>query len=845
MNTISSPSAQSVPSGCLSCNQTLLSRLLLLILGLALPGLPTAGLSADGANLWGSDGIKLDEEVSPHSVWNGGVVSDGDGGAIAVWVQALDLTPSTYSAMLRAQRINASGNKVWAGGGIGYYVSSRATCHDPAVAPDGAGGLLVAWWTGQSFVDGIYAQRLNASGTPLWGSSDVKVGVWLGNTGGPRIVPDNIGGAFVGWAHRLTHLQPSGALDAPGLEGIEIIPGTEQNTYKMVSDGTGGSLPTPVPGGIFAVWSTAGGQLVAQRVKAGLQWGPSGMVVATHGGIVGYDLARDGSGGLLLCWVATDGAHPYRYTVRAQRLDVNGNKLWAPAGVIVLDSDVVAGSYSAPYYSAPAVTADGAGGAIATWLDNRNWGVVSPLGLTNYYSDLYAQRVDAGGARAWTPSGVLLPPYILGQGALGGQGEPRIVSDTRYGAMVVYDDNGGWNWDIAGTRLNANGLKYWSQWIRWDGSSPSNPGLPQRSVQTAFDASGALPKGAVLVWDESEGGHHRVYAQKVELDLNTSPTLANDACTGAIPLTENVYYVQSTANATDDGYSPCLGRTRTKGVWFTYTPTQTGTATVDTCPSDFDNNLEVFVGGCGGLTSIGCNEDSFSCPNYWQASFSFACVAGTTYLIYAGGYNGQSGNLQIRARTSQTLANDFCSGAIALTENVYHVQSTASATDDGDSACLGRPRTKGVWFTFTPRANGKATVDTCPSDFDTNLEVFTGGCGALTSVGCNEDSWGCSAYWQAFHTFPCAAGTTYLIYAGGYNGQSGNLQIRVRMPVLYWHRHPSHVLNLSWVTGYILQSASSLTPERWTDVSEGVNTNGPTCSFSASMSDSTRYFRLR
>jgi hypothetical protein len=561
----------------------------------------------------------MDEEVSPHSVWNGGVVSDGDGGAIILWIQALDLTPSTYSAMLRAQRINGSGNKVWAGGSTGIYVSSRATCHEPAVAPDGSGGLLVAWWTGQSFVDGIYAQRLNASGALLWGASDVKVGTSLGSAGGPRIVPDNIGGAFVGWAHRLTHLQPSGALDAPGLEGIELIPGTEQNGYKMISDGTGGTFPTPVPGGIFAVWSAAGGQLVAQRVKAGLQWGPSGLVVATHGGIVGYDLAQDGSGGLLLCWVATDGAYPYRYTVRMQRLDANGNKLWASAGVVVLDSNVVGGSYYAPYYTAPSVTTDGAGGSIVAWLDNRNWGAATPLGLTNYYSDLYAQRVDSNGSLVWNPLGVLLPPYILGQGAPGGQGEPRIVSDTRNGALVVYDDNGGWNWDIAGTRLNASGAKYWSQWVYWDGSSQSNPGLMQRSAQVAFDASGVVPKGAVLVWDESEGGHHRVYAQKVELDLNASAGLVNDACTGAIPLTENVYCVLNTANATDDGYSACLGRTRTKGVWFTFTPSATSKVTLDTCPSDFDTNLEVFTGGCGGLASIGCNEDSGGCSGYWQA----------------------------------------------------------------------------------------------------------------------------------------------------------------------------------------------------------------------------------
>ncbi len=302
------------------------------------------------------------------------------------------------------------------------------------------------------------------------------------------------------------------------------------------------------------------------------------------------------------------------------------------------------------------------------------------------------------------------------------------------------------------------------------GAYPGNE-LP-RHPTIAVGGSGGL----LVAWDDarnSSAGNQR--------DLYGT-TVVNDACNGAIVLTENVYFSQNTTNATDDGYSTCLGRVRTKGVWFTYTPTQTGTAMVDTCPSDFDDNIEIFTGTCDALTSIGCNEDSSACSGYWQASCTFACTAGTTYFIYAGGYNGQSGNLQIRARVlSGVPGNDLCSGAIALTENVYFSESTTNATDDGDSPCLGRRRTKGVWFTYTPTQTGTAMVDTCPSDFDNNIEIFTGTCGALTSIGCNEDSFACIGYYQAAFSFLCTAGTTYYVYAGGYNGQSGNLQIRARV----------------------------------------------------------------
>jgi hypothetical protein len=466
------------------------------------------------------------------------------------------------------------------------------------------------------------------------------------------VAPDDIGGAYIGWAHRLVHVQAGGGLDAPGIDGIELIPGSEQNSYKMISDGTGRTFPAPVPGGVFAAWSTAGGQLVAQRVNAGLRWGSPGLVVATHGAILGYDLAQDGSGGIVICWVARDGVSPYRYTVRAQRLDVNGSPLWSSGGVIIIDSDVVSGTYNAPNYSAPAIARDGNGGAIVAWCDTRNYSS-APSGCTNGWTDLYAQRVDAGGSVVWNSLGVLLPPYLCGDVAPGGQGEPRIVPDSRNGAIVAYDDLGGWDWDIAGTRLNGNGFKLWSQWIRTDGTSPSDRGLVQHYVKLAFDASGGVPKGALLVWDEAgTGGHHRVYVQKVEVNV-TIP--ANDTCSGATALAENVYYSQSTVNANDDGYSSCLGRTRAKGVWFTYTPAISGTATVDTCPSGFDTMVEVFTGTCAALTSIACNDDSVVC-GFYKSATNFTCTAGTTCYIWAGGYNGAVGNLQIRARLNTTAA---------------------------------------------------------------------------------------------------------------------------------------------------------------------------------------------
>jgi hypothetical protein len=145
----------------------------------------------------------------------------------------------------------------------------------------------------------------------------------------------------------------------------------------------------------------------------------------------------------------------------------------------------------------------------------------------------------------------------------------------------------------------------------------------------------------------------------------------NNVCSGGIVLTDNVYYVQNTAGASDDA-APCSG-TISKGVWFTFRAAVTGTVTVDTCPSDFDTLLEVFTGSCGALTSIGCDDDS--CGT--QSSLTFPCLAGTVYHICAGGYGGYSGNLHVRGHAAATPIS-----VIALTGNMAFgsVPATQTAT---------------------------------------------------------------------------------------------------------------------------------------------------------------------
>jgi hypothetical protein len=118
------------------------------------------------------------------------------------------------------------------------------------------------------------------------------------------------------------------------------------------------------------------------------KWVQNGVVVSAHPGTQGNSRAApDGVGGVIIAW--RDGTPQDIY---AQRIDANGNALWAAGGIPICNA--------ANDQWWPVVVSDGAGGAIIAWEDDRN------LATTN--KDIFAQRVNANGGVMWASNGVLI-----------------------------------------------------------------------------------------------------------------------------------------------------------------------------------------------------------------------------------------------------------------------------------------------------------------------------------------------------------------------------------------------------------------------------------------------------
>lgn len=334
------------------------------------------------------------------------LVADGAGGAIIVWQDQR----SGSSDDLYAQRILSTGvvDPAWPADGAALCTAAGVQQRARAV-PDGAGGAIVTWYDqrGGAGNDDIYAQRVLATGVadPAWPTDGRALCTAPGAQQTPAIAPDAAGGAIVAWyderggaangdiyAH---HVGPNGAVD-PGwpADGLPVCTATgKQQLPALVVDGLHGAIV----GWLDA--RSGSNDLYAHRLlAAGVvdpAWPVDGAAVCTAANSQSsLVMESDGVGGALLAWVDFR-ANASVSDLYAQHLEAGGapDPAWPLNGAQLCTATGVQVS--------PALIADGSGGAIVGWADQRN-------GTTN--NDIYAQRIQANGQLGGVVVGVPSEP---------------------------------------------------------------------------------------------------------------------------------------------------------------------------------------------------------------------------------------------------------------------------------------------------------------------------------------------------------------------------------------------------------------------------------------------------
>lgn len=447
------------------------------------PALHAARILKDGTLPWTPGGVRLAAPTDALTL--GGILSDDRGGVVVTWSAMAGPNIDIF-----AQRLDADGTPLW--GAAGVIVCSAARDQvAPVVASDGTGGVIVAWEDRRSGNADIRAQRIDEAGRMLWSTDGNPVTIAAGDQVQPCIASDGFGAAFVAWTDR--------AID------------DDVAMQRILGNGR-------------LSW----GEVLQVAVHDERQYAPV--------------LTARTPGTAAICWIDTRGAGP---AVTMQIVDTTGGETFLDAlrlGVApVAQDDLV-------------VTADGLGGVLAAW---------SSKAADSAQTDLYMRRVRADGSVAG--SGAQLGETLCAL-AVSSQRAVQVLPDGAGGGFAVWQDARAKGDDIYASRFAASGSTTLNGWPL-NGIAVSTAAGVQRLPRMIAAGEGA----AIVVWEDDRAGKDStaLYAQRIEwapvlvastdtlrLGERTTRVEARDSViirnTGALPMTVTNVRRTTTGNAFQD-----------------------------------------------------------------------------------------------------------------------------------------------------------------------------------------------------------------------------------------------------------------------------------------------------
>ncbi len=254
------------------------------------------------------------------------------------------------------------------------------------------------------------------------------------------------------------------------------------------------------------------------------------------------------------------------------------------------------------------------------------------------------------------------------------------------------------------------------------------PGSPPASYRSSL-AGVALTGGTTyfIVIDGYDAASFGTY------DLTITGTAVgpiNDNCANATPVGDGTTPFDSTGATTDGPDEPtaCNFFAYTQvgaDIWYRYTATCTGDATVSLCGSAYDTKLAVYGATCPiAASAIACNDDA--CGGTTRSEALVPVVVGNDYLIRIGGYEAATGAGSMTISCTSAVEcvlpidcddSDPCTFDDCIADNC--VNTIIDSDNDGEPDCTdGCPLDP---FKIAPGVCGCGVPET-PADGDMNAD---------------------------------------------------------------------------------------------------------------------------
>ena len=442
-----------------------------------------AATASVAAAQWSSDpGANFAVADAPSDQILPKVAPTADGGA---WISWFDGISGGFD--VRAQRLDAGGNEVLPHGGTLVADRGFSSVQDYGLDTHVSGDALLAFRDDGGVGVQIAAARVTSAGALPWGIQPLTATTDF--VAAPKIAGTSDGGAVIAWTQESSVRLMK--LDATGVPvwAADVVLTPASGSYS-VSDlhahGTDVLLGFVHQTGGFG----SPRHLLAQKLDGAgsLLWGAAHVPVFDGGSLQFGNFPSfepDGAGGAVFSWYD---ASTTQLDCYVQRLDAAGNELF-PHGGVAVSSDATRVRVS------PSTSFDRASGeTFVAWTEQSS---------NQAQSGVFAQKLDASGARQWGAEGVPLVPLSADAITL-----VRAFASAG-GAFVFWDRASAFGQDrLFGARLDAAGAV---DLATFDVSSAA-------AVKSRLALARSTAGFAILAWSDQRTDSGDVYAQNVNPD---------------------------------------------------------------------------------------------------------------------------------------------------------------------------------------------------------------------------------------------------------------------------------------------------------------------------------------